>query len=507
MNYINVQNQVRNVFATAFVGVVVLFGTVAMPQFARADDFSYGGGSASDFGCCGGVYFDTATPQDTGTYFDTATPQNTGTYFDTATPQNTGTYFDTATPRDTYFDTPTPQDVGTYYDTVTPTGTYYDTVTPTDAYASTAYDVYDIYSTNPVYDYGNNYSNPFSPSYAMGYGLGNTQSYPFYNNYAAAPLTPFVSSPSVINAPSNTNINAPRNTCTAPNTCNTNTNIDDHSVFNAPTVITNSGNTTVSNPPVVVTQPSVAYVAPVTYAVPQYNVQAYVPQYTAQPTCSITLNTNGYNNNYYNYGNNQTVLSWTSYNATSAYITPTIGNVALTGSTVVYPGNQFYTMTVSGPGGTTTCRTYAASTYVAPVTQASPYVALTQIPYTGFDFGPFGNAMYWFALVGFALAGAYLVVYYVPHMFSFSGRTNSLALAQTARVASPVKTEVQAPVVAKAIAKASPVETTPVAQPVSAVGFSGTKSSFAQGFGGTKDAMTVHKTAHGAAPRIVISRN
>ena len=42
----------------------------------------------------------------------------------------------------------------------------------------------------------------------------------------------------------------------------------------------------------------------------------------------------------------------------------------------------------------------------------SPYVALSQIPYTGFDYGPLGNAMYWAALLSVAVAGAYLLVYY-----------------------------------------------------------------------------------------------
>lgn len=40
-----------------------------------------------------------------------------------------------------------------------------------------------------------------------------------------------------------------------------------------------------------------------------------------------------------------------------------------------------------------------------------PYVHLTQIPYTGFDFGPMGNAIYWMTLMVLAIGGAYLLVY------------------------------------------------------------------------------------------------
>src|SRR3989344_4730142 len=45
-----------------------------------------------------------------------------------------------------------------------------------------------------------------------------------------------------------------------------------------------------------------------------------------------------------------------------------------------------------------------------------PHISLSQIPYTGFDLGPWGNAMYWVALVMFAGSGAYLVLYGSPSM-------------------------------------------------------------------------------------------
>jgi hypothetical protein len=40
-------------------------------------------------------------------------------------------------------------------------------------------------------------------------------------------------------------------------------------------------------------------------------------------------------------------------------------------------------------------------------------VSLTQIPYTGVDFGAFGNAAYYASMIAFALSALVLVVYYV----------------------------------------------------------------------------------------------
>lgn len=44
-------------------------------------------------------------------------------------------------------------------------------------------------------------------------------------------------------------------------------------------------------------------------------------------------------------------------------------------------------------------------------TAHATHVRLSQIPYTGFDYGPLGNAIYWFSLVLFALSAGYLLVY------------------------------------------------------------------------------------------------
>ncbi len=83
------------------------------------------------------------------------------------------------------------------------------------------------------------------------------------------------------------------------------------------------------------------------------------------PSCTLTATQSG------GYGNSAT-LYWTTYNATSAYITPNVGNVQTgSGSTQVnmpyYSGsNQSYVMTVSGPGGTANCQT-SVNYYQPPV--------------------------------------------------------------------------------------------------------------------------------------------
>ncbi|MBI5456275.1 hypothetical protein HY969_00910 [Candidatus Kaiserbacteria bacterium] len=74
-----------------------------------------------------------------------------------------------------------------------------------------------------------------------------------------------------------------------------------------------------------------------------------------RPTCSVTFTPN-YNSGY-QYGTSGT-LSWSTWNATSATISPNVGSVGLNGSQVVYPSsNQVYTMTVNGQGGSNTCTT------------------------------------------------------------------------------------------------------------------------------------------------------
>ena len=181
--------------------------------------------------------------------------------------------------------------------------------------------------------------------------------------------------------------------------------------------------------------------------------------YATQPSCSITITpAANYSHDTYRWGYPMQ-LTWSSSNATSASISPDVGSVSSSGSRVVYAKGQVYTMAVYGPGGTATCQTssysvptypynygsynygypytnyytypsnYYSPTYTHPTTYSYPAtytsgaanvvnnyvvgssssakVALTQIPYTGADYGLWGTAFMYLAITLIAAYGAY----------------------------------------------------------------------------------------------------
>ena len=176
-----------------------------------------------------------------------------------------------------------------------------------------------------------------------------------------------------------------------------------------------------------------------------YRYNGYNYNYNYRPNCSITItNSSG------SYGYDRYVtLAWSSSYATSGYISG-IGSVGVNGAQAVYyPYNNSYTLTVYGPGGTASCSTnnqyyvtqlynnyypnnngynynnysyayplynysgYTYPTYTSAYTYPTySYVKLAQTPYTGFDYGPVGNLLYWLGMIVVAFAGAYLIVYY-----------------------------------------------------------------------------------------------
>ncbi len=208
----------------------------------------------------------------------------------------------------------------------------------------------------------------------------------------------------------------------------------------------------------------------------QTTSQPTYPNYPTYPAPYCTISHTQYNTSY-NYGSKQIYLTWTSSNASSAYLSGQ-GSVAVSGSQTVYStSNQTYTLTVYGYNGQqATCQTTVYGTTYTP----TPYVSLTQIPYTGFDFGPFGNAMYWAGLISVALAGAYLAVYYVPSM-SFAGSTRR-AFAPVVAAKAPILVEKEA-----ALEKVNPIVA-------------------AYRKAGTNDAMAIVKSMDGSMPKIVIER-
>ncbi len=96
------------------------------------------------------------------------------------------------------------------------------------------------------------------------------------------------------------------------------------------------------------------------------------------------------------------VLGWSVANASSASIDHGIGPVPLSGTRAVASPTEVYTLTAVGQAGETVCRSTASSTTIS----------VSSLPYTGFDFGPIGNALYWAGLIAISIAGAYLIVFW-----------------------------------------------------------------------------------------------
>lgn len=103
---------------------------------------------------------------------------------------------------------------------------------------------------------------------------------------------------------------------------------------------------------------------------------------------------------------NSSTLTWTSTNAVSASLSDGIGSVLTNGSLQVTPeASRYYVLTVRDANGNTqTCATNLSVN--------GTYVSLTQIPYTGFDFGMIGNTIYWALLAGGVASAAYFMTMY-----------------------------------------------------------------------------------------------
>jgi hypothetical protein len=334
----------------------------------------------------------------------------------------------------------------------------------------------------------------------------------------------------------------------------------------------------IAQPITIATAAPIQQQRPIVYPIPQQS----------QPSCTITVS----NYSVYGggYGSHPVTLSWSSSNATYATIS-TLGQVALSGSRIIYPtGTQTYVMTVTGPGGTNTCQTTvqyipqpiptptpvpqphptptpsqlscvltvnpttiangqaatlswtsygavsaslndglgnvypsgsltvrpeATRTYVLTVRNAmgqvanctavlsviggnAPYVALSQIPYTGFDFGVVGNSLYWLAILAFAAAAAYLVLYHrggAGVLMSTAGFVPARSSRPVAQKVAPIAQTAASVVPAAVTAPAPVVAVERVALPV----FEAKKV--------TTDSMVIKESGDGSLPRIVINRS
>jgi hypothetical protein len=101
---------------------------------------------------------------------------------------------------------------------------------------------------------------------------------------------------------------------------------------------------------------------------------------------------------------NGAILSWTSNGANTAWINDGIGAVQTNGSLTVRPnGARTYVLTVTDYAG----RTASCQTFVNTI--QTPYITLTQIPYTGFGDSTM-IALYWSAIAVLTLLAGYVVV-------------------------------------------------------------------------------------------------
>src|SRR3989344_403146 len=218
--------------------------------------------------------------------------------------------------------------------------------------------------------------------------------------------------------------------------------------------------------PVRIAAPSY-YTAPVgvsnssTYTAPLFTTY---PVGTSQPISNTTIdNSISGSYNTYDYSIND------SFNNTYTNIT---NNPA----PVYTPPPQYSATAVLPPA-------YYQPTYPTyqPTYYAPRYVALSQIPYTGFDGGVIGNTLYWIALAGVALALSYLAVYYIPALF----RVKAMVPARV----------MEAPIQFARSVASSPMVSRPVRE-------LRTKTDAM-----LKDSMTFAGSLNGEAPRIVITRN
>jgi len=244
----------------------------------------------------------------------------------------------------------------TYNTAWTDTGYYdiydasYDTYNT--AWTDTGY--YDMYDAS--YDSYGGYSTPSysSPSFSYPSFGGSSYSQPIYTsaanqqyrNYVAPQLPTFVQ-PNVAN------------TCTAVNSCNTDNSYTDNSVYapdNSYTYTNTVTDNSVYSAPTTVTAPTTISYGPITTSHDSHNQQISYPQPQYQAP----------------------VFQQPQYQQQYQY-------------------QAQYQQPVYQPQRPVSYNT-------------TPYITLSQAPYTGLDLGPVGEAMYWAFLVLWCLGAAYLIV-------------------------------------------------------------------------------------------------
>jgi hypothetical protein len=151
-----------------------------------------------------------------------------------------------------------------------------------------------------------------------------------------------------------------------------------------------------------------------------------VYEYDAAYTSPITINNNNTNTNTNTNNNNSSATNNNTNTASVPSTQPTViyeyqpQTQSYIPSTNYSTGwnvgqNYGYTNSTYRTSYITPTPTYTYPTnYVTPTVYATSYpeVSLNQIPYTGFDFGSFGDSIYYAMLAALGIAAAYLLAYY-----------------------------------------------------------------------------------------------
>src|SRR3989344_91005 len=227
--------------------------------------------------------------------------------------------------------------------------------------------------------------------------------------------------------------------------------------------------------PVRIAAPSY-YTAPVgvsnssTYTAPLFTTQPV--GYSAPIATTETTNIDNSVNDSYNVTDSYNYYDYSIKDSFNTYTN-------ITNAAPVYTATPQYTATAVLPPS----YYYYPPTYTYPnyyPSYPTPYVSLNQIPYTGFDGGVIGNTLYWLGLALFAIALAYLAVYYIPALF---------------RVKQMVPTRVMEAPIQFARSAASAIVAKPAKDFRAKTGLM------------LSDSMTLARSLNGEAPRIVITRS
>ncbi len=257
----------------------------------------------------------------------------------------------------------------------------------------------------------------------------------------------------------------------------------DHGVGTVTPVIAGSTAVSISN--------TITYTMTVTSAFGATNTcQTTITVVGPAPACTISVSPSSINTG------QSVVVSWTSSNVTSGFITGGVGSTSpVSGGSITMfpPSSTTYVGTFTGPNGTVSCE---RSVTVAPTgctgncgggfnqptvtlsgqptNQPLAFVSLAQIPYTGFDAGPALTILFWLAigllsaLIAYFVAGKGGIRYLVSYAGGLSTQRphtpaevhehqreavygapyptpDLLAMHQSASIAAPIKTAAPVP--------------------------------------------------------------